>query len=91
MKWIKNIFREIFGLFVDDGAFALAILIWLSLMRWATSHLGSLARYHRNHSLRRTRSHPHRKHHPLRPAQEIKPRKRRYSKYKLSKLLEQSL
>jgi len=39
MKWIKNIFREIFGLFVDDGAFALAILIWLSFMRWATSHL----------------------------------------------------
>ena len=39
MKWIKNIFREIFGLFVDDGAFALAILIWLSFMRWTASHL----------------------------------------------------
>ena len=39
MKWIKNILREIFGLFVDDGAFALSILIWLSLMRWTTSHL----------------------------------------------------
>jgi hypothetical protein len=39
MKWIKTILREIYGLFVDDGAFALAILIWLSFMRWAASHL----------------------------------------------------
>jgi hypothetical protein len=39
MKWINNIFREIFGLFVDDGAFALAILIWLSFMRWLASHI----------------------------------------------------
>jgi len=39
MKWINNILREIFGLFVDDGAFALAILIWLSFMRWLASHI----------------------------------------------------
>jgi hypothetical protein len=39
MKWLNSIFREIFGLFVDDAAFALAILIWLSFMRWATSHM----------------------------------------------------
>jgi hypothetical protein len=39
VKWLKNILREIFGLFVDDGSFALAILIWLALVRWATSHL----------------------------------------------------
>jgi hypothetical protein len=39
MKWLKNIFREIFGLFVDDGSFALAILIWLAVMRWATPYL----------------------------------------------------
>lgn len=39
MKWIKTILREIYGLFVDDGAFALAILIWLGLMRWTASHL----------------------------------------------------
>jgi hypothetical protein len=39
MKWLKNIFREIFGLFVDDGSFALAILLWLAVMRWATSRL----------------------------------------------------
>jgi hypothetical protein len=43
MTWIKNILREIFSLFVDDGAFALAILIWLSIVRWATSRLSSVA------------------------------------------------
>ena len=39
MKWLKNIFREVFGLFVDDGNFALAILLWLAVVRWATPHL----------------------------------------------------
>lgn len=39
MKWIKNILREIFGLFVDDGSFALAILIWLAAVRWVMPHL----------------------------------------------------
>ena len=39
MKWLKNILREIFGLFVDDGSFALAILLWLAVVRWATPHL----------------------------------------------------
>ena len=39
MNWIKNIVREIFGLFVDDGSFALAILIWLALIRWSAPHL----------------------------------------------------
>jgi hypothetical protein len=39
MKWLQNIFREIFGLFVDDGSFALAILSWLAVVRWATPHL----------------------------------------------------
>jgi hypothetical protein len=39
MKWLNNIFREIFGLFVDDGSFALAILIWLAVVRWATPRL----------------------------------------------------
>lgn len=38
MKWIKNILREIYGLFVDDGAFALAVLIWVGVVLWTTSH-----------------------------------------------------
>ena len=39
MKWLKNILREIFGLFVDDGSFALAILLWLAVVRWAMPRL----------------------------------------------------
>jgi hypothetical protein len=39
MKWLKNIVREIFGLFVDDGSFALAILLWLVIVRGATPRL----------------------------------------------------
>lgn len=29
MDWLKTIAREVFGLFVDDGSFAGAILLWL--------------------------------------------------------------
>ena len=39
MKWLKSILREIFGLFVDDGSFALAILIWIAIVRLATPRL----------------------------------------------------
>jgi hypothetical protein len=39
MKWLKNILREIFGLFVDDGSFALAILIWLAVVGWGAPRL----------------------------------------------------
>jgi len=39
MKWLKNILREIFGLFVDDGSFALAILLWLAVVRWTAPRL----------------------------------------------------
>jgi hypothetical protein len=31
MKWARPIVRELWGLFVDDGAFALAIVIWLAI------------------------------------------------------------
>jgi hypothetical protein len=33
MTWIKTILREIYGLFVDDVKFALAILLWIALVR----------------------------------------------------------
>ncbi len=39
MNSIKTIFREILGLFVDDYAFALAILLWLAIMRWGAPRL----------------------------------------------------
>ena len=31
MRWIAAIAREIIGLFVDDGGFAVGILIWLAV------------------------------------------------------------
>jgi hypothetical protein len=29
MRWLRSIVREIVELFVDDGSFAVAILVWL--------------------------------------------------------------
>ena len=40
MNGLRTIFREIFGLFVDDGSFALLILIWLGLTTLLLPHLG---------------------------------------------------
>ncbi|MDQ2834581.1 MAG: hypothetical protein M3Y50_12730 [Acidobacteriota bacterium] len=45
MKWIKTIFREVFGLFVDDVSFAAAILIWLAVMRWVAPRMGVPERF----------------------------------------------
>lgn len=30
MRWIRTISTEFYGLFVDDGRFALVILLWLA-------------------------------------------------------------
>jgi len=38
MQWLKTIVRELFGLFVDDGSFALAIIIWLGVVGLALPH-----------------------------------------------------
>ncbi len=40
MAWIRNIFREVFGLFVDDGSFAVAVLVWIGLvwLVWSRLH-----------------------------------------------------
>jgi hypothetical protein len=40
MTSIKTILREIFGLFVDDANFALAILVWVVLVRIFLPRLG---------------------------------------------------
>ncbi|MBU6499526.1 MAG: hypothetical protein KGJ41_16770 [Rhodospirillales bacterium] len=34
MVWLRTILSEILGLFVDDGAFAVAILAWIALLWW---------------------------------------------------------
>jgi len=31
MSWLKIILVEIYGLFVDDGSFALVIVVWLGI------------------------------------------------------------
>ena len=45
MRWFKTIFREIFGLFVDDGIFAIAILVWLGVMWRLLPRLGVFSRW----------------------------------------------
>lgn len=39
MRWLKAIIAEIAGLFVDDGRFALAIIVWLGVLWWALPRL----------------------------------------------------
>lgn len=39
MSWLKAVLEELFGLFVDDGSFAIAILLWLALLWLALPHL----------------------------------------------------
>jgi hypothetical protein len=29
MGWLRSVAREVYGLFVDDGSFALALLVWI--------------------------------------------------------------
>jgi hypothetical protein len=31
MRWMRTVLLEIWGLFVDDGSFALSIVIWAAL------------------------------------------------------------
>ncbi len=38
MKWLKTIGEEVFTLFVDDGSFAIAIIVWLGVA-WSLSIL----------------------------------------------------
>ena len=34
MRWLRSVAREVLELFVDDGSFAIAILVWLALVWW---------------------------------------------------------
>ena len=40
MTWLRTVFVEIFGLFVDDGSFALLILAWVGLTAFLLPYLG---------------------------------------------------
>lgn len=39
MRWIGTVAREAFGLFVDDGSFAVAILAWLAVVGLVLSRI----------------------------------------------------
>jgi hypothetical protein len=45
MRWLRSIAREVIGLFVDDGNFAVAILVWLVVAVVALPHLTTHARW----------------------------------------------
>jgi hypothetical protein len=40
MQWMRTILSLIYGLFVDDGSFAVAILVWLGIIWMLASRLG---------------------------------------------------
>jgi hypothetical protein len=40
MSWLKSVGSELIGLFVDDGNFALSLLIWLVACGLALPRLG---------------------------------------------------
>jgi hypothetical protein len=40
MGWLKTILHEAYGLFVDDGSFAVAILLWLGINWQIVPRLG---------------------------------------------------
>jgi hypothetical protein len=43
MQWIRTVLREVYGLFVDDAAFAIAILVWLAIMWLLVKNLHTAA------------------------------------------------
>ena len=46
MNWLKSILRQIIALFVDDGRFALSILVWVLLLRVLFPHLPLPLQWH---------------------------------------------
>ena len=45
MTWVRTILREILGLFVDDGHFAILILAWVTVVVFLLPHLGLALRW----------------------------------------------
>ncbi|GLK73744.1 hypothetical protein KHC23_22690 [Ancylobacter dichloromethanicus] len=39
MRWLRTILEEVFGLFVDDGSFAIAIIVWLGITWFLSVHI----------------------------------------------------
>jgi hypothetical protein len=45
MRWLKSIAREVLGLFVDDGSFAIAILVWAAFVVVVLAHVAGHANW----------------------------------------------
>ena len=45
MPWLKSIAREVFGLFVDDGSFAIAILVCFALSVFVLPRIAATAHW----------------------------------------------
>lgn len=41
MNLLRTLWSELIGLFVDDGSFAIAILVWLGICRLLLPHLAA--------------------------------------------------
>ena len=63
MNWVRAIWREIAGLFVDDGRFALSITVWL-LVAGLLIRVSDWRRVGPDSSVCWTRLHPARKRGP---------------------------
>lgn len=45
MAWIKTILSELIALFVDDGSFAVAIILWLGVVGFLFPRFGLQAKW----------------------------------------------
>ena len=43
MQWFRSIFHEVFALFVDDGNFAISIIVWLGIAWLLLPHIAVFA------------------------------------------------
>ncbi len=44
MGWMRTVVREVWGLFVDDGSFAIAIVVWVGVMWVVAQRFGVSSR-----------------------------------------------
>jgi hypothetical protein len=45
MHWLRTVAAEIWGLFVDDGSFAAAIVVWLAIVLFGLRRLAWASRW----------------------------------------------
>jgi hypothetical protein len=45
MRWLRAVIGEIFGLFVDEGGFALAIVAWIAVAWLALPRLDAASKW----------------------------------------------